>query len=210
MACAFVFLVLCREDCHFSKVQPMFFPSWIIFCFCSLNLITKHKVTLNLMFPSRGLVVLNFISRAMTYIQLIFVEDIRYVLSFVLHFFQHHCCKGYPFCSELPLPFLQGSVNHILWIFSGFSTVCSSICVSTLSPRSCPPDYSKSWNQVVHVLKSVFNETVLAILDLLPFYTNSRAEPRDTCPLISLILASWAPRHLPAHQPDTRQLSRAH
>lgn len=84
------------------------------------------------------------------------------------------CCKDYPFCSELPLPFFQGSVDHILWIFSGFSTVCSSICISTLSPKSCPPDYSKSWNQVLRVLKSVFNVTVLAILDLLPFYTNFR------------------------------------
>ena len=35
------------------------------------------------------------------------------------------------------------------------------------------------------------------------------AEPRDTCPLICLILASWAARHLPAYLPDTRQLSRA-
>ena len=37
----------------------------------------------------------------------------------------------------------------------------------------------------------------------------SPAEPRDTCPLICLILASSAARHLPAHQPDTRQISRA-
>ena len=37
----------------------------------------------------------------------------------------------------------------------------------------------------------------------------SPAEPRDTCPLICLILASWAARHLPAHLPDTRQLSLA-
>ena len=32
---------------------------------------------------------------------------------------------------------------------------------------------------------------------------------RDTCPLISLILANGAARHLPAHLPDTRQVSRA-
>ena len=37
----------------------------------------------------------------------------------------------------------------------------------------------------------------------------SPAEPRDTCPLICLILASRAARHLPAHLPDTRQLRRA-
>ena len=30
-------------------------------------------------------------------------------------------------------------------------------------------------------------------------------EPRDTCTLICLILASGAARHLPAHLPDTRQ-----
>ena len=30
------------------------------------------------------------------------------------------------------------------------------------------------------------------------------AETRDTCPLICLILASRATRHLPAHLPDTR------
>ena len=34
-------------------------------------------------------------------------------------------------------------------------------------------------------------------------------EPGDTRPLICLILASGAARHLPAHLPDTRQLSRA-
>ena len=34
-------------------------------------------------------------------------------------------------------------------------------------------------------------------------------EARDTCPLISLILARSAARLLPAHLPDTRQLSRA-
>ena len=34
-------------------------------------------------------------------------------------------------------------------------------------------------------------------------------EPRDTCPFICLILASGAARHLPAHLPDTRQVSRA-
>ena len=33
-------------------------------------------------------------------------------------------------------------------------------------------------------------------------------EPPDTCLLICLILASGAARHLPAHLPDTRQLSR--
>ena len=33
--------------------------------------------------------------------------------------------------------------------------------------------------------------------------------PRDTCPLIRLILASGAARHLLAHLPDTRQLSPA-
>ena len=33
----------------------------------------------------------------------------------------------------------------------------------------------------------------------------SPAEPSDTCPLICLILPSWAARHLPAHLPDTRQ-----
>ena len=34
-------------------------------------------------------------------------------------------------------------------------------------------------------------------------------EPRDTCLLFCPILASGAPRHLPTHLPDTRQLSRA-
>ena len=33
--------------------------------------------------------------------------------------------------------------------------------------------------------------------------------PRDTCPLICLILASYSARYLPTHLPDTRQLSRA-
>ena len=36
---------------------------------------------------------------------------------------------------------------------------------------------------------------------------NFRELPKN--PLICLILASWAARHLPAHLPDTRQLSRA-
>ena len=36
----------------------------------------------------------------------------------------------------------------------------------------------------------------------------SPAEPRDTCPLICLIIASWAARHLPAHLPDHKPWGR--
>ena len=38
----------------------------------------------------------------------------------------------------------------------------------------------------------------------------SGQEPRDSCPLIRLILASGAARHLLAHLPVTRHLSPAH
>ena len=44
---------------------------------------------------------------------------------------------------------------------------------------------------------------------MLGWMKHTPTEPRDSCPLIRLILASGAARHLLVHLPDTRQMSRA-
>ena len=71
-----------------------------------------------------------------------------------------------------------------------------------------------SWSSLFYLKPYVFLFTFRLVflfwLNLLILYSvtlNNSTVPeraRDTCPLISLILISWAARHLPAHLPDTR------
>ena len=142
VTCSFVCLVPCREVCHFSKVQ-LFFVS-----FMDLILLLKshHKTQGHL----ESYVSFSRSGSSDFYLQThdlysgSFCGRYQVCAGFALHFSNINCCKGYPFCSDLPLPFFQGSADHILWIFSGFSTVCCSICVSVPSARSRHPDHSKS------------------------------------------------------------------
>ena len=131
VTCSFVCLVPCREVCHFSKVQLFFFPSWILFC--CLNLITKRKVTLSLMFPSRGLVVLTFTSRPMIYIQVVFVEGIRYVLVLLCTFPTSIAAKAILSAVTCRCPFFKAPLTTFCGSFlDSLPSVARSVC---LSPR---------------------------------------------------------------------------
>ena len=131
----------------------------------------------------------------------------------------------FPICRIHSHPQLQATVNPpsiflicLFWTLKWNQTICGVFCIWLLfafwgSSMGSKCQYPLSSLLLTRSLLSGYHTLSLqSLVDRHLGYFHSLLwpfVPSVSCLLICLILASWAARHLPAHLPDTRQLSLA-